>query len=264
MQVTEADRERVLRELRERFAADALSSEEFDRRVTEAFAAKSRTELEALVPEEQGAAVPVPAQSASSSARHALEARLAPGEWIEWAGAPDPTKRFSRGDVFLVPFSVMWFGFALFWEGAVIAKGSPGFILWGLPFVAVGLYMTVGRFIYKARRRRRTAYAVTNRRVMSVVQRRSGAEVDARYLTALSSISTTTDARGRGTVQFDNSGGGLPGYMADSGMGFLGNVDTRLGLGFFDIEDAAGVAALVERLSLVDECAERLGDVGRP
>lgn len=253
MQIMEAHRERVLRELRERYAADGLTPEEFDRRVTAALAARSRSELAALVPGGEVTATPLPAQTASPTARQSLESQLGPGEWIEWAGAPDPTRHFNGGDIFLIPFSIFWCAFALFWEGAVISEGNPAFMLWGLPFVAVGLYITVGRFFYKARRRRRTAYAVTNRRVMSVVQRRNGAAVDARYLHALAGISTTANARGLGTIDFDNSSGTRAlNWWADSGMSFFGTPNVRAGLCFLDIADATAVAALAEQLS-VDE-----------
>ena len=248
MNVTEAERERVLRELRERYAGDELTPEEFDARVTAALAAESRSELTAVVPRRDGAAAgaATPTESASPRARGLLEQHLAPDEWIEWAGAPDPTKHTNRGDVFLIPFSIAWGGFAIFWEGAAIVSGQPFFIVWGLAFVVAGLYMMVGRFFYKEHRRRRTVYAVTNRRVMSVVQRHNGAVVEAKYLRTLSSVSTTADSRGYGSIRFDPSG--LPAAWADSGMGFFDSVSSRVGLCFFDVDDAPAVAALVERL----------------
>ena len=46
-------------------------------------------------------------------------------------------------------------------------RKSPDFMkLWGFPFVLVGLYMVVGRFVLDAWLRRGARYAVTNKRVL--------------------------------------------------------------------------------------------------
>ncbi len=245
MTVTDAERERVLSALRDRYAADDLTHEEFDRRVGAALEADSRADLMELVPEDELAASGITAITQLQC--QSLERQLQPDEWVAWAGGPDPAKRANRADAFLIPFSVMWGGFAIFWESAAIASGDPFFILWGLAFVVIGLYFMVGRFFYKANRRRRTVYAVTNRRVMSVVEKRDGVSVEARYLHSLPSVSTNTNAHGYGSIEFDNSGP-VPAWMGDTGMEFFGGGRMRVGLCFYDVEDAPEVAALVERL----------------
>jgi len=74
-----------------------------------------------------------------------VERHLSSAEQIEWVGRPDPAKHFTRGDVFLIPFSIMWGGFSIFWEASVITGGAgPFFALWGIPFVAIGLYFIFG------------------------------------------------------------------------------------------------------------------------
>lgn len=96
-----------------------------------------------------------------------IQPHLRDDENLLWSGAPDPQVRFTSADLFLVPFSVLWCGFAIIWEVTSVAGGAPAFFnLWGIPFILVGLYMTVGRFYYKRYRKSRTAYAVTTRRAI--------------------------------------------------------------------------------------------------
>jgi hypothetical protein len=103
-----------------------------------------------------------------------LQPYLRPDERLLWSGRPDPDVVFSPRDVFLIPFSLMWGGFALFWEGAVIVKGTNAFfIAWGVPFVLIGLYMIFGRFIAKKRWRRSAAYGLTDQRALVAVGARS-------------------------------------------------------------------------------------------
>ncbi len=42
--------------------------------------------------------------------RRRIEAVGGPDEQVLWTGRPDPAKRFTRSDLWLVPFSLMWTG----------------------------------------------------------------------------------------------------------------------------------------------------------
>lgn len=96
-----------------------------------------------------------------------LQPYLRDDEQLLWYGTPDPRVWFTSADVFMVPFSILWCAFAIFWESGVTSSGAPVvFKLWGIPFVAAGLYIVFGRFLYKRYRKSRTAYAVTTRRAM--------------------------------------------------------------------------------------------------
>lgn len=99
-----------------------------------------------------------------------LQIPLRPGERLLWSGRPDPAVRFAPSDAFVVPFSVMWTGFTVFWELEAVATDAPLFFrLWGIPFLAVGGYFTIGRFVVKARKKRRTSYAVTDHRALVLI-----------------------------------------------------------------------------------------------
>jgi hypothetical protein len=79
---------------------------------------------------------------------------LRQGERLLWVGQPDPRVRFTGADAFLVPFSILWGGFAVVWEIMAITRSeSPLFVIWGIPFVLLGLYFIFGRFIVKKRRK---------------------------------------------------------------------------------------------------------------
>jgi hypothetical protein len=103
-------------------------------------------------------------------ARSQLQPYLRPGEQLLWWGRPDPAVVFTPADAVLIPFTIMWAGFSVFWEAAVIASGGPWFFaLWGVPFICVGLYLVFGKFIVKRRRKERTVYGITTARVLVTV-----------------------------------------------------------------------------------------------
>src|SRR5438046_585524 len=64
----------------------------------------------------------------------AIQGQLASGERLLWSGRPVEGIVFRPSDAFMIPFSLMWGGFALFWEYSVIStdKAPLFFMLWGL------------------------------------------------------------------------------------------------------------------------------------
>lgn len=91
-------------------------------------------------------------------------AYMGPGEYVQWRGCPQKGNLVTGQDAFMIPFSILWCGFAIFWT--ILASRAGVFALFGLPFVAVGLYLVFGRFIWTALRRKRTVYVITNQKII--------------------------------------------------------------------------------------------------
>ena len=89
--------------------------------------------------------------------------RLLPNEKVVWWGQPVQGLMLTRRDGILIPFSLLWGGFAIFWETSVLRSGAPfPFALFGVPFVLIGLFLIVGRFLFDSWLRRRMSYALTD------------------------------------------------------------------------------------------------------
>ena len=117
---------------------------------------------------------------------------------------------FHAEDLYLVPFSLLWGGFAIFWEagvaglwgtGAKAGTSSTFGMIWGIPFVVMGQYIIWGRFVYAAWKKRRTYYGVTNRRVI-VVQRCTGRKMVSAYIDTLPTVIKEDGGGTAGTSRF--------------------------------------------------------------
>ena len=91
---------------------------------------------------------------------------LLPGETVLWKGKPEKGNIITRRETILLPFSIMVCAFSLFWEYMAIQSGQPFIMLWGLPFVCIGIYMLIGRYIQAAFLRSKTYYVVTSKKLI--------------------------------------------------------------------------------------------------
>lgn len=121
---------------------------------------------------------------------------LREGEDLLWQGRPPGGVIFRTYDLFFVPFSLVWTGFAIFWTLIVYFELAPAmissgklepealpFLIIGPLFVMIGLTITFGRFVFDSSRRAKTRYAVTNKR--AIIQKKGGrrAEIDSMPIT---------------------------------------------------------------------------------
>jgi len=143
----------------------------------------------------------------------AIQPELASGESVLWAGQPNPRVMFHKDDIFAIPFSFLWGGFAIFWEAGVTGYWGNGtrthsaplfMVLWGIPFVLVGQYFIWGRFFHAAWLKKRTHYAVTDRRVI-VVQDGWSRQMRSAFLDTLPTISREGPRDGPGTLRFTDA-----------------------------------------------------------
>jgi hypothetical protein len=134
-----------------------------------------------------------------------IENRLMSGEHILWAGSPARGLLFTSRDAFLIPFSMIWLAFTIFWLGTAVATGAPIFFrLWGAMFVVIGLFLFVGRFIADAWLRSRTSYAVTDQRIL-IVRSAPFPNVTSIDLDRLPEINLIGDGKPTGHIRFGPS-----------------------------------------------------------
>jgi hypothetical protein len=175
----------------------------------------------------------------NSDTDFSLADELMPGEYIIWSGKPNLRKIFTKSDLVLIPFSIFWCGFAIFWTFSAYQMGGM-FSLFGIPFVIVGLYITFGRFIVRAIRKKSTVYAITNKRVLVVIFNSAGVRKSslASALQDIHNESLSVRSDKTGSIIF----GSLPFYTYNSGFNFSGNNQPGIPA-FFDIDDVETVYA---------------------
>jgi hypothetical protein len=140
-----------------------------------------------------------------------IQRELRADERLLWKGAPRSGIRFRSIDIFLIPFSLLWGGFAFFAVGAALIgaqKNSPAGwmgVLFTLPFLLAGLYIIFGRFLLDRAIRRRIAYAVTSRRaiIASGLFSRSTKSIELR---STPEITVSERSDGSGNITFGPTG----------------------------------------------------------
>jgi len=194
-----------------------------------------------------------------------IESRLDPGEKLLWTGQPKQGVRLQPQDAFMIPFSLMWGGFAIVWEASVLGiglmhadkasdKGVTVFMsLWGIPFVLVGLYMIVGRFFYDSALRQKTFYAVTNRRVIVLKGLWSFNLMSYDFYT-LGTLNLSERSDGSGSILFGN-----PNPMSWIGTGGWPTTGRYTVPGFYLLPDVRSVFGIIRDA----QTASRRGDSHR-
>ncbi|PLK25622.1 hypothetical protein [Novosphingobium sp. TH158] len=183
----------------------------------------------------------------------ALRRELLVGERLLWSASPSAGK-LTRG-LSLWLFAIPWTVFALFWESATLlpwflddqtpdaAQIGFGIVfpIFGLPFVTIGLWM-LWRPIKAMRQARQTAYGLTDKRLIRLVDGRTRA-VETVLIHQIGPVSRTAGPDGWGHLSIQTHS-----YVDSDGD----RITER-----FMVEGVPEVATL-ERL-LIDAAAARAG-----
>jgi hypothetical protein len=123
-----------------------------------------------------------------------------------WSGQPRQGIVFRAFDLFVIPFSLVWCGGAIFisFQGLRAPNTPIVFGLFSLVFVMIGLYIVAGRFVVEARQRARTFYAITNDRIIIVsgLFSRTLRSID---LKSLGEMSLSERRNGSGSIVFGSA-----------------------------------------------------------
>lgn len=173
------------------------------------------------------------------------------GEKILWRGEPDPAVHFAPADRFLIPFTIAWLGFAVFWTVVVRSSTTAPQFMWlfGLLFVGIGVHLTIGRFFAKAARKKKTRYVVTDQRAI-VIDPLGIRQVE---VSAPGRVSRIHPDGAHMDVAFVNEVGPMAGFRgaaslrmyANTGLDAFAAMGPGLPIAFYDVADVAGLEAVL-------------------
>ena len=108
--------------------------------------------------------------------------------------------------LFIIPFTILWFAFVLFWEIAAWASGAPIlFLFFGGLFVTMGFYITISRFFVASKEYDNLYYVLTDKRAI-IQQGISNSEFQFVDLKKLSDIELHLKSSGKGDIIFGSKG----------------------------------------------------------
>jgi hypothetical protein len=164
-----------------------------------------------------------------------LQGALSYNEKLLWTGRPKTGIVFRTSDIPLIPFSLLWFGVAIFWEYNVLKTGISFFALFGIPFIIMGLYISIGRFYFDALRRKNTSYGITDNRVI-IKSGLFSKSIKSLNIRSMTDLSFTEKRDGSGTISF---GPADPRYSMFRGFSYWPGINLQPG--FELIEDVKTV-----------------------
>jgi len=175
-----------------------------------------------------------------------FHSEINPGERIIWSGQPHQGFILRREDTLMIPISLLYGVFVIFWEYSALTMGAPFFFsLVGILFVLYGLYFIFGRFYIDMVQRSKTYYALTEKRIVIISGLRNQ-NIKTLELKKLPEINISIMRNGSGTITFGSS---HPSWMY-SGSWFLNPGRYNNAPGFDMIDDVKMVYQSIKRLQI--------------
>jgi hypothetical protein len=163
----------------------------------------------------------------SLEATRIIQSELESRETLLWVGQPQQGVKLRGSDIFLIPFSLIWGGGAFFWEYSVIQGDAPlYFLLFGVPFVVIGLYLIIGRFFFDAKQREKTFYGLSNERII-IITGLFRKQIKSLSLRTLADISISESSNGIGSITFGGSNSSASMFESTSWPGMEQYMGTR-------------------------------------
>lgn len=173
-------------------------------------------------------------------------AYMGPDEHILWRAKPQKGNLLSSGDYYMIPFSVLWFGFVVYWMYGVIKSDAPIFFpVFGGAFAVVGMYIVFGRFIWAAWSRKHTYYVITNKKII----RRRFSKVDVLLASNMPPVYAEYYKDGNGTILFKSPN---EYFRRGTKRGFAAR-STGLSFGVFCIENVSEVNRVLRAIESMEK-----------
>ncbi|HTK85120.1 MAG TPA: hypothetical protein VL625_08550 [Patescibacteria group bacterium] len=169
-----------------------------------------------------------------SAAEQFLIKELKKGEKLLWSGIPLQGLRMTGNEFYEIPFSLMWIGFCFFWQGSAVMHylqkrdlGSIFMVFWGVPFLLMGFYMLIGRYLHESYQRSRTYYGVTSDRIIILINGKTDQEAKSISLRNLDEMSVTERKNGNGDILFGRNSVGRHGSSLNDAPRFAPIAEVR-------------------------------------
>lgn len=142
---------------------------------------------------------------AAPSTQTLFQNEMLKDEKILWSGQPKQGFDLPGGFILVLLVGLFFIGIASFMEYSAIQSFDIFQMIFCLLFLLLGLYLFFGSIIYKNYQKKRTYYAVTNQRIIILINS-SNKKVESILINQIPVLNKTVKKDGSGTIQFDNTG----------------------------------------------------------
>ncbi len=145
-----------------------------------------------------------------------IQNQLLPGEEILWEGRPRISSGINLGNIGQSVFGLFWLGFSLFWTitAFLMTRAIPGndptamffkifFPLFGLPFIAIGVFIVFINPMKKKNSTINTSYYLTDQRLI-IYNNGSSPVFNSVFIKNSGTVQLIENRDGTGNIVFDS------------------------------------------------------------